>query len=460
MIAIHYLDDDELQREKVRLQLSQTSTQVFTVHLTSSIDEMIETFDKAMICLIDLHLSPAGLAEGLNVIKTLCTKRHSQLIIAYSNDLKSIQAAMAAGADDFIHKSTTGDLLALRLQASYQLRNPTAINLIQRNPSFVGQTMTNVARRVPDILKSALRCVHVRGETGTGKEVVADCFAKYLLPKTISRVNCGAISPQLLESELFGHVKGAFTGAVHDKIGYLEQASGSWIFLDELATLSTHAQVSLLRVIENQELMRVGDRQIRKVNIKVLSASNEPIQALVDQGRFRNDLWQRLRETVIDLPPLSERKEEIEELIEYFCRVEEGGPYQMSPEGMEILKNLKWRSGNIRSLRNCIRAMTERHVNFQLTPFGIPDWAKEEPKKATGEHGLVLRLPDGAVTFESITDHGLIALIKWYRAKDPRISQRELATQLGLPKSTLVSKLKKIVERGLLSPSELTNILQ
>jgi len=287
------------------------------------------------------------------------------------------------------------------------------------------------------------------------------------------RVNCGAIAPSLVVSEMFGHVKGAFTGAICEKKGLIEAANNGWIFLDEIATLPSDAQAALLRAIDNQKIRRIGATRDFTVNFRVLSATNEPLEDLVAAGRFRKDLWQRLRETEIVLPPLRERKSEISEFINYFCQTMRGGPYALAPTVMDILNNYDWREGNIRELRNCLRSMTEKAVHQILTPNCIPDRVWCSALGTSVSHMLTnsingpSTIPKIELTwqetsrpdFEKLSAILFMELIRAEHAIHGKVSMRSLARALGIPKSTLPSKIQSIVDYGLAKKHELHDLI-
>jgi DNA-binding NtrC family response regulator len=257
-----------------------------------------------------------------------------------------------------------------------------------------------------------------------------------------------------------------------DKRGLFEAASGGWIFLDEVATLSPAAQVALLRVLEANEVMRVGSTKPVTVKVRVLAATNEPIEQMVKDGRFRRDLWQRLREAEIALPPLRDRPAEIRPLVEHFCRVMSGGPYTPSGPVMEVLTNVSWREGNVRELRNCLRAMTELHVNKLLTPLAIPariwEEAGERPKDgpAAGATPLQGTKDASAVsipwhgTYDDMADMLLIEMTRRFaRGRTRQIPLRELAELTGLARSTLSGRFQAIRHKNLVDFDELTKIV-
>ena len=228
----------------------------------------------------------------------------------------------------------------------------------------------------------------------------------------------------------------------------LESASGGWFFLDEVASLSSSAQVALLRVLENQEVTRIGESFPRKINVRFIAATNVPLHHRVEEGKFRNDLWQRLCETEIILKPLRERKNEIPDLISFFCKTMRGGPYKIENTAMNVLCQLPWSEGNVRELRNCLRAMTEHQTHKILTPMGIPERILLKNKDITENNDdtglIIIPLKDefgNLQTFEQMTD----LLLKKYihLTSNDKINISQLAKQLGIARSTLQIKIKK-----------------
>ncbi|MFC2160398.1 sigma-54 interaction domain-containing protein [Acidobacteriota bacterium] len=221
------------------------------------------------------------------------------------------------------------------------------------------QSIRNVCDLI-DKIKTRDVPVFIRGESGTGKELVARKIHESSLRRNgqFVAVNCGALPENLLESELFGYTRGAFTGAYRDKPGLIEEASGGTFFLDEIGDLYTHLQAKLLRFLQEREIRRVGDNRTRHVDVRLISATHKDIEAEVLQGRFREDLYYRLKILTIELPPLRKRKEDIFLFIDSFLKKysKELGRKDMifSPEAVEILVNYSW-PGNVRELQNEIQ---------------------------------------------------------------------------------------------------------
>jgi transcriptional regulator with GAF, ATPase, and Fis domain len=211
----------------------------------------------------------------------------------------------------------------------------------------------------------------ISGESGVGKEVFARAIHGYSnrAEKQLVSVNCGAIPEGILESELFGHKKGSFTGAVDNRRGYFEIADGGTLFLDEIGEMPLHTQVKLLRAIETNEFMRIGAETVTKVDVRIIAATNKELQKEVDTRHFREDLYFRLKAVTLNIPPLRKRKIDIEELSKHFAKIyaEQNGmkPRPITDDAMELLKNYPW-PGNIRELKNTIETAITLNRNGAL----------------------------------------------------------------------------------------------
>ncbi len=264
--------------------------------------------------------------------------------------------------------------------------------------------MANISTKPPtselvgqsDALKKVLKLIEkvtntevpifICGESGTGKELIAKCIHWMGNRKTekFVAINCGAIPDNLLESELFGYARGAFTGAVRDKPGLIEEASGGTLFLDEIADLSLPLQAKLLRLLQEREIRRIGENKIRSVDVRFISATNKVIEEEVKKKNFREDLYYRLKIIAIELVPLRERKEDIFFLLEYFvdkyCQEMGKEPVAISPQALELLMSYSW-PGNVRELQNeiqrCLvlrgnsRLIREEDLSPKINPQGL-----------------------------------------------------------------------------------------
>lgn len=475
MLTILHLDDDPLELRHMRRSLEEKKPhdflfQLFSVTHQTDFNFYLKHLKDLDIVILDIHLNSEK--SGISLVSSV-RKYHPNAIVVMSSNLddpKHVLSSLQAGADEFLAKKKIEApflerLLSIQAQVFLKKGIWTQKDIQSNvNVSIAGNMMKQISFRIPKLVQSAVSSIYIQGESGTGKEVVADLL-KQFLNQTLNQIpfvklNCGTISQSLLESELFGFAKGAFTGANADKQGVIEAASNGWLFLDEVSCLSENAQIALLRVLENQEVTRLGETTARKVNVRFISASNIPLPLLVEKGQFRNDLWQRLCETEIILKPLRERKEEISELVHLFCEKMNGGPYAIEKTALDILTQLPWQQGNVRELRNCLRAMTEYHDHKVLSPLGIPDRIlsvsldKDDNSKAMSSHDLSMesissvQIPikdaDGNLfTYEKIESFIFQNIIEQVEKENGKVNLTQLARQLNLARSTLHSKIKK-----------------
>ena len=275
-------------------------------------------------------------------------------------------------------------------------------NIIGTSPAMM-DVLATIAQVAP-----SRATVLLLGETGVGKELIAKAthFNSPRKDKPFIRVNCGALSPQLLESELFGHIKGAFTGAIRDKIGRFEAADGGSIFLDEIGTLTQELQVKLLRVLQEREFERVGDNHTVKINVRVIAATNLDLEEEVRKGTFREDLYYRLNVVTINIPPLRVRREDIPKLIDHFLdRFNKENARSVSKINRDVLNTLlryPW-PGNVRELENAVEraVVLATGVDFteDLLPLQIRMFAQQVRGDTTGDsiEGLTNKLAGQAV---------------------------------------------------------------
>jgi len=269
--------------------------------------------------------------------------------------------------------------------------NTTEINEIQHKVGIIGKSVKvkeiiNMIMSVADTIIPIL----ILGESGSGKEVIANAIHELSdrKEKEMVSVNCGAIPEGLIESELFGHEKGSFTGAISSKKGYFELADNGTIFLDEVAELPLQTQVKLLRVLETGIFMRVGGTQYKNVNVRVLAATNRKLEQMVENGAFRMDLYYRLKGVQVEIPSLRERKEDIEQFVNIFiadfCKQNKIKPPAVNPEAMYILQNYQW-PGNVRELKNIIETLIVLSRGEEITPQIVKEHLVIALPKENGE---------------------------------------------------------------------------
>jgi two-component system nitrogen regulation response regulator NtrX len=328
-------------------------------------------------CLLDVRL-PDG--NGIDLLAVVREQRPQAPVIMISGHatIADAVAATRAGAFDFLEKPLGRDRLLLALknalgQAALQQENARLRELVGDSPRMIGSSAAfrRVVEQATQVARSDAR-VLLTGESGTGKELLAEHIHRNspFASGPFVKVNCAAIPVDLLESELFGHEKGAFTGATASRRGKFELADGGTIFLDEVRDLHEASQAKLLRVLQEGEFQRVGGDDTRHVSVRVVSATNQDLAALVSEKKFREDLYYRLSVVPIRVPPLRERPEDVRPLAEYFveefCRRNNFRPKRVDDEVFEELREYRW-PGNVRELRNVV----ERMAILAADPVGV-----------------------------------------------------------------------------------------
>lgn len=338
------------------------------------------------LVITDLKLPGTDGMGVLRAIQKLSLDTGVVIITAYATVDTAVEA-MKEGAEDYIAKPF--NLEEIRLIVKKVLDKKALLNdnrllrsQLRKKYSFgnvVGnsEAMIEVYKTIEKV-KDAKATVLILGETGTGKELVARAihFNSVRAEKPFLPVNCAALAESLLESELFGYAKGAFTGAVRDKQGVFEVADGGTVFLDEIGDISPRLQQILLRVLENGEIQPVGSTVRKKVDVRVVAATNKELEEMVKQGTFRADLYYRLNVISLELPPLRERKEDIATLAGYFLKkyATENGKIikDMSRDTLRLLESYQW-PGNVRELENVIERATLLETSRGITPESLPE---------------------------------------------------------------------------------------
>ncbi|MFQ5431641.1 MAG: sigma-54 interaction domain-containing protein [Nitrospinota bacterium] len=309
--------------------------------------------------------------------------------------------------------------------------------------------------------------VLILGESGTGKELFARSIHTYSprRDKNFVVVNCGAIPAELLESELFGHEKGSFTGAIRSRIGKFELAHRGTIFLDEIGDMSPALQVKLLRILQEQEFERVGGNQVIKTDVRVLAATNQNMPAAIKNGKFREDLFYRLNVIPLNLPPLRDRREDIPKLVEHFIkkfnRTKSRSVTGVDGEAMKSIKEYEW-PGNVRELENiCERLVVIKGEGMleaaDLPPYITGDMAAQEQLKADMllvggneveleerklKSGPLTEIPETGISLKEVVEEYEMSLVLQALEKCNWVKNKA-AKMLGLNRTTLVEKLKK-----------------
>jgi DNA-binding NtrC family response regulator len=382
--SILVVDDESEIREGLELLLRGEGYGVSSAETGESGLEKLEQHPYDLL-LLDVSLPDRN---GLDMLKEI-HRRDPQLSVVLITAYGSIDMARAAfknGAMDYITKPWSNDELLVQVAQAVESRRLRDENVQLKRalkqrfnfPSIVGksdkmQVLLNLVTQVAPSRSTVL----ISGESGTGKELIAKALhsASTRADKAFVPVNTGSIPVDLLESQLFGHVKGAFTSAVASKKGLFEVADQGTIFFDEISTVGPETQAKLLRVIQEREFMRLGGTDTIKVDVRILAASNEDLSKLVREGRFRDDLYHRLNVISVQLPPLRDRKEDIpllmERFVEQFCQ-ENGKPQRLfTHNAMKLLMDYDW-PGNVRELENVVeRAVvlsTQEALDADLLP--------------------------------------------------------------------------------------------
>lgn len=308
--------------------------------------------------LVDMHLevSPPEMADGLQVIEKLISKNPQTEIVAMSGNLdrKMMEQSITKGAHKFLAKPLSAEELnsiLTKIAAYWNLRN-SLLDFQKNKVRLIGNSVeAEKLRKQISLLKGEATPVLIEGETGVGKDVVAQILNQQEDFRPYVAVNCSAISENLFESEFFGHIKGAFTGADQNKIGFAEAAHGGDLFLDEIEELPLTQQAKLLRFLESGELKKVGAKEIQKVEVRVIAASNIPLKELIQQKKFREDLYFRLSAHHICISPLRQRPSDIQEIATAFLNEKKSKHNKnFDPAAIEELKKYTW-PGNVRELK-------------------------------------------------------------------------------------------------------------
>jgi DNA-binding NtrC family response regulator len=444
-------DDDEVSRTLLKEILEKEGYQV---QLAGSGEEAIDRIRKGVFPIVVSDIRMLEL-DGMAVLRE-AKKQQSQSAVILMTGFGSMEGAIEAiqeGAFDYVSKPfQMEDLKAAVARAAKHWESQKTFKEGAHSGQLALNTKTLIGKspKIVEVYKTLARAamststVLVIGESGTGKELVARAIHDNSAQreKKFIAVNCGALAENLLESELFGHVKGAFTGAISDKKGLFEEAHGGTLFLDEIGDVSPALQIKLLRVLQESELKPVGAAESKRIQVRVIAATHRDLDELVRQGKFREDLYYRLKVISIDLPPLRERTEDLPHLVEYFlARYAEKNKKSVShiaPEAMRMIAHYAW-PGNVRELEHAI----ERAVAMTNTTVLFPeDFPSEVRKLSQIDIGTSL---GGAPSKEQVTD-SLEELEKGHIVKvlqEVKFNKSKASVILGIDRATLYRKAQK-----------------
>lgn len=454
------VDDETSLRTALFRALDRKGYQVITASCCSEAESFSQSETPIDLALVDLRLPDGDGMELMSRLQAVQPGLHVIILTGFGSIELAVEATQK-GAYHFISKPFNLDEILCLIDKALKHREletenrslKSALHKKYRFDNIVGQSdeilaVLNLIERVSESDSTVL----ITGDSGTGKELVAKAihFNSPRSTKPFIPINCGAIPSELLESELFGHVKGAFTGAIANRTGRFEMAEGGTLFLDEIGDMSPNLQVKLLRVLQERTFEPVGSTKTTSVNVRVVAATNANLEKAVEEGRFREDLYYRLNVIPINIPPLRQRRSDIALLFHYFMEQfnnnREHKLTGVSPEAMDVLYHYPW-PGNIRELENLVERLTilkgEGIVNLSDLPLKY-----RNQKAAFQANPDKIEIPESGMDFNSAVDGFENALIMRALEKTGW-NRNQAAILLKLNRTTLVEKIKK---KGLTQP--------
>jgi two-component system response regulator AtoC len=450
-LSLLIVDDDEAMRDTLSDVLKKKG---YEVSVASSGNDALLAIRKNIVDLIvlDMRLPDLDGIEVLKRVKEFDTEILVIMMTAYS-DVQTAVSAMKSGAYHYINKPF--ELEELKLLIEKGLETKSLINEVRRlrrqqkedyqNIHIHGTSpqIQSVRELIGMISKTQKTSVLIQGESGTGKELAANAvhYSSKRSPRPLMKINCSAIPDTLLESELFGYEKGAFTDAKATKKGLFELADGGTVFLDEIGDMKPFLQSKILRFLETQSFMRVGGEREIKVDVRIIAATNKDLESLVTQGLFRKDLYYRLKVVVIEMPPLRERPEDILLLCNLFIEEnnrEHGKVVKgFASEARQFMTQYHW-PGNVRELRNVVeRAMIlsehdlidQEQLPFELRNNERPEWVTPNPNPVELTEDMSLD------AVEKIHISHVLKKLEWNKSRAAKV--------LGVSRATLREKIRR-----------------
>jgi len=376
------VDDEKNMIDFLDIMLTKEGYRVKT---TMSGKEAIEMFHGEIFDLVitDMKMHSVNGLDVIREVKSVSPNTPVVVITAFASTESAVEA-MKLGAYDYITKPFKNEEIKLTVKKAIQNKKLEDENIYLKKEfkkRFGFENIIGTNKKMKDVFDTIKKVsntkstILITGESGTGKEVVARAIHNFSAKrdKPFVTVCCNAIAENLLESELFGHVKGAFTGAINNKKGLFEVAEGGTFFLDEVAGTSHAIQVKLLRVLQEKEIRRLGGTEDIKIDIRLIAATNRDLEDAVKRGEFREDLFYRLNVIPLNLPPLCDRKDDIPQLANFFLQKfrDIKNKLSITPEAMECLKSYNW-PGNVRELENIVERAVVLESGDKITPGSLP----------------------------------------------------------------------------------------
>ena len=447
--SILVVDDEIAISRTLTLMLGRAGYQVVSARDIDTARQLLNERSIDLV-LVDLRLGEENGLDLIRLIKQSYPEVESILLTAYGSIENTVEA-MQAGAGDYVTKPFSEDEFLIRVNRVLERRlmRRELVSLRQHIAMNYGfDNIVGISKQLLHVKETARRVsptditVLITGASGTGKELFAKAIHHHSerRERPFVAVDCSAIPEALLESELFGHTKGSFTSAITDKKGLFEQADGGTLFLDEVGNMPPNVQVKLLRFIQDSVVRRVGSEVSRRIDVRIVAATNRDLAGLVAEGRFRDDLYYRLNVIPLVLPTLKERAEDVEILTDYFLRRTaqemDKGPLTISRDAVNKLQGHSW-PGNIRELENTLKRAaalcTSRHLEAHDITFIASDEQSQQP---TGPTRVSLHLKG------KLLDDSQRSLI--VRAlNDNNWNYTKTADDLGIGRTTLWRKIKK-----------------
>jgi DNA-binding NtrC family response regulator len=441
------VEDDESLRRVTQVQLEQAGYEVATA---ANGDEALAMLARAPQDLVITDLRMPGLG-GMQLLRRIKAEHPEVIVIVVTafGTIESAVEAMKLGAYDYLTKPVHADALRLivgRALEHHRLRQEVQALRLSLDRKYGFENILGRSPALQETLQAAARVaptdatVLIRGETGTGKELLAKAihFNSARRGGPFVTINCGAIPRELLESELFGHVRGAFTGAVAHKKGRVELADGGTLFLDEIGELPLPLQAKLLRLLQEKEIEKLGAPQPLHVDVRIIAATHRNLEAMVEDGTFREDLYYRLAVIPLELPPLRERVEDIPELVAHFferAKHKYGRTRLALPQ--ELLPNFttyRW-PGNIRELENVIERLVLLSRGDEVTWQDLPESLRRERPPLDA---IQLELPPEGISLEAVERELIRRALEKFDG-----NQTKAARYLDISRKTLIYRMEK-----------------
>ncbi len=456
--TILVVEDEEKLRRVVELQLKGAG---FEVEQAGNVEDAMRLADRADVILTDLRLPGVS---GLELLANLRRQdSHTPVVVMTAfGSIETAVEAMKAGAVDFLPKPFSLDHLMTVVNKALELRTLRDENRELRaelSQRYEFDNMVGHSEGMREIFSTITRVAPTRatvllcGESGVGKDMIARAIHHHSprADRPFVKINCTALPENLMESELFGYEKGAFTGANTSKPGKFEQADTGTVFLDEIGDVPASVQVKLLRILQEREFERLGSNKVKHIDVRVLAATNVDLRAALEQGTFREDLYYRLNVLPINIPPLRERKEDIPPLVDHFLTkfsrenekfLDPDGKslLRFEPDAMQLMMDYNW-PGNVRELENAVERAVVLASDATVSVDVLPDSILQAGgiRIRRDESGT---LPADASLFEIVADFERRKIIETLETVN--WSQTEAAEKLSIPLSTLNQKIKRL----------------